>query len=354
MPDTMLDRVQTTEVVFPSADGDADDGGAGGTGVGGAHGGRRAGGGGDAGGGGVWLAGTLTVPAGGGPHPGIAMVGGSGPSDRDNDVLFPPIRERLVAAGLAVLSYDKRGVGGSSGAWLESGVTELAADAVGAVEFLRERPEVDANSIGLFGHSEGGWVVLRAAAGRDDVAWVVTNSGPGVGTALQERYGMAMAVRGTGESETVVDSCVALFDQVVAAARRDAGFAEVDELLRANEDFTRLGQFGEALDEPTWRFMKRYVDHHPAPDLARLRCPHLALFGAADPVVPVADSIAAFAASACDPARADTGDLTVEVFAGANHRVRVDDGTRFAPGYLDTLTTWITRHLTTQQRRPSA
>ena len=67
-----------------------------------------------------------------------------------------------------------------------------------------------------------------------------------------------------------------------------------------------------------------------------MRCPHLALFGTADMAVPVAPSISAFAAAACE--RGDFG-LTVEVFAGANHRIRV--GEDLAPGYLTTLTDWL-------------
>ncbi|QTR03017.1 hypothetical protein J7S33_29180, partial [Saccharothrix algeriensis] len=69
---------------------------------------------------GVVLAGSLALPERGAPVPGVVMVGGSGPSDRDNDTHFPAIRRHLAGAGIAVLSYDKRGVGGSSGDWLDA------------------------------------------------------------------------------------------------------------------------------------------------------------------------------------------------------------------------------------------
>lgn len=278
------------------------------------------------------LAGTLTMPTGPGPHPGVVMVGGSGPSDRDNDVLFPPIRAALVRSGFATLSYDKRGVGGSTGSWLDCGVDELAADAAAAVAVLGTHPEVDARAVGLFGHSEGGWVVLRAAAEHPKgVAWVVTNSGPGVGPAEQERYALATALRADGDP--LADACLELYDRVVAAALRRAPFAEADLLVRGDPAGEPFARFGVPLDEPTWRIMVRYADHDPAPDVDRLRCPHLALFGAADPIVPVAASVAAFAAS---PAARD---LTVRVFAGGDHRVRVGDA--FAPGYLPALTGWV-------------
>ncbi|HEY6499458.1 MAG TPA: hypothetical protein VIZ20_08530, partial [Streptosporangiaceae bacterium] len=67
--------------------------------------------------GGVMLAGSIAMPRAGTPSAGVVMVGGSGPSDRNNGTYFPPIRQHFVEAGLTVLCYDKRGVGESSGDW---------------------------------------------------------------------------------------------------------------------------------------------------------------------------------------------------------------------------------------------
>jgi alpha-beta hydrolase superfamily lysophospholipase len=60
-----------------------------------------------------------------------------------------------VDAGIAVLSYDKRGVGSSSGDWLDSTLDDLAADATAALGFLYAQPEVRAGPAGLLGHGEG-------------------------------------------------------------------------------------------------------------------------------------------------------------------------------------------------------
>ncbi|WP_143265479.1 CocE/NonD family hydrolase [Amycolatopsis lexingtonensis] len=88
----------------------------------------------------VELAGTLAVPDRRDPAPRVVMVGGSGPSDRTNDNFFPPIVRHLVESGIAVLSYDKRGVGASSGDWLSGTIDDFAADAVAALNFLRSQP----------------------------------------------------------------------------------------------------------------------------------------------------------------------------------------------------------------------
>src|SRR5438874_1556649 len=82
--------------------------------------------------GGVRLAGTLWGPA-GDAVAGVLMHPGSGPSDRDNDVLFLPIREHLLRAGIAVGSFDKRGVGGSTGRWQDAGIVEQADDLLAAL-----------------------------------------------------------------------------------------------------------------------------------------------------------------------------------------------------------------------------
>ncbi|MBW4720525.1 alpha/beta hydrolase family protein [Saccharothrix obliqua] len=290
---------------------------------------------------GVVLAGSLTVPDRGAPVPGVVMVGGSGPSDRDNDTHFPPIRRHLVDAGIAVLSYDKRGVGGSSSDWLDATVDDLATDAAAALDFLRAQPGVRGGAVGLFGHSEGGWVVLRATALRADVPWVITNSGPGMTPAAQDRYALANLLRKSeGITDDEVDAALAAYDRITEAGRRDAPFAEAARIAQSPP--TAFSEHAAEVDERYWNFLKRKQDHDPIPDASRLHCPHLAIFGTDDELVPVADSIHHFAAAAHHPDRGSRATLTVEVFPGADHRVRTGGGTRLAPGYLDTLARWIT------------
>lgn len=286
----------------------------------------------------VVLAGSLAAPDQDVASAGVVMVGGSGPSDRNNDTFFPPIRRHLVAAGIAVLSYDKRGVGSSSGDWRDSTMDDLAADAAAALDFLRGQPEVRASTTGLFGHSEGGWTVLRATAGREDVPWVVTNSCPGMTPAAQERHALATALRKAGAQDA--DSTLALYDRLVEAGRRGSGFAEAAQLVSSARPSPVFLDYWSGMDARLWGFLTRKQDHDPIPDALRLRCPHLALFGGADELVPVPDSIRLFSATVCDPHR-HRAPLTIEVFPGADHRMQTGSGTRPAPGYLDTLTQWI-------------
>jgi hypothetical protein len=104
----------------------------------------------------VVLAGWLAVPVRDEALAGVVLAGGPEPSDRDNATYFPPIRGHLADAGIAVLSRGKRGVGSSSGDWLDPALDDRAADAAAALGFLCAQPGVRAGTAGLLGHSEGG------------------------------------------------------------------------------------------------------------------------------------------------------------------------------------------------------
>ncbi|MEU8154487.1 alpha/beta hydrolase [Micromonospora sp. NPDC048986] len=286
----------------------------------------------------VLLAGTVTVPPGAVRCPAVVMIGGSGPADRDNDVLFPPIRQHLNTAGFAVLSYDKRGVGGSSGDWLAGTMDDLALDAVAAVRFLRTAPAVDPDAVGLFGHSEGGWTALRAATFGAEVAFVITNGTPSVTPAEQDRYAVVNELR-TQLPAADAEAALAFYDRLGTLVQQGATFAKADALVQESAP-PALAAFWADVDERLWEFMKGKQNHDAIPDVVGLRCPLLAMFGGTDRVVPVADSVRGFADAVGRPDRIPAATLTIEVFPGGNHRVQLPDGS-FAAGYLTTLVRWI-------------
>ena len=279
--------------------------------------------------GGIRLAGTLWRPA-GEAAAGVLMHPGSGPSTRDNDWFFPPIREHLLAAGIAVCSFDKRGVGGSGGSWLEAGIEDQADDLLaGLAVFESEAPGLP---IGLFGHSQGGWVVVEAAARGARVAFVITSSGPGVSPARQERYSLANRLADGGEAEAL-----AAYDAVVAVMRDCPALAKELERLDATgipyRDLPGLEFMLE--DEASWRLCVEIFGYEPAPALSRITAPVLALFGAADRVTPPEESVVALR----DAVRPDL--LEVEVFPEGDHRLQHGDPPRFVDGYLDRLASFV-------------
>lgn len=279
--------------------------------------------------GGVRLAGSLWLPA-GDVVAGVLMHPGSGPSDRDNDVLFPPIREHLLGAGIAACSFDKRGVGGSGGSWLEAGVEEQADDLLAALAvFAAEWPGLP---IGLFGHSQGGWVVVEAAGRGAPVAFVITNSGPGVSPARQERYSLRSKLTDGGEAEAL-----AAYDAVVAVIREGPTLAQgVERLEAAGVPYRELpGAEFMFEDEAIWGLSARIFAYDPAAALSRITAPFLAVFGAADQVTPPEESVAALRAAV----RPEL--LQVEVFPEGDHRLHHGDPPRFVDGYLDRIASFV-------------
>ena len=281
--------------------------------------------------GGVRLAGTLWTPA----CPavaGVLMHPGSGPSDRDNDVLFPPIREHLLDAGIAVCSFDKRGVGGSTGSWLDAGIAEQADDLLAGLAVF-ESESARGLPIGLFGHSQGGWVAVEAAGRGVPVAFVITNSGPGVSPARQERYSLANKLAEGEEAEAL-----ATYDAVVAVMRKRPTLEEgLEELDAADVPYRELpGLEFMFEDAAVWRLCAQIFGYEPAQALSRITAPVLALFGAADKVTPSEESAAAFRAAV----RPEL--LQVEVFPEGDHRLHHGDPPRFVDGYLDRIASFVT------------
>jgi pimeloyl-ACP methyl ester carboxylesterase len=139
------------------------------------------------------LAGTLSKPAASGAakpggaearYPAVVLVGGSGPTDRDEFVfnipIFGQVAGALADAGFVVLRYDKRGVGQSGGRGDSATLEDYADDARAAVKYLQSRKNVDPKRVAIAGHSEGGWAAMLAAARNKNIAAVALIATPGV------------------------------------------------------------------------------------------------------------------------------------------------------------------------------
>jgi len=309
------------------------------------------------------LAGTLTMPPTCAPLAGVVMIQGSGPADRDNSGYFVPIRDHLARHGIAVLCYDKPGIGGSSGDWRGQTLRDRAVEALAALHFLQGRDDVGPTRVGLYGHSQGGWAVPLAASMSRDVAFVVAVSGPGVCPAEQGVYAVEHGMRADGWSEDQVAEAVAFVARVVDAARRDEDFASIEPALRRARDhawFASLPKYFPIPDAELWGFSRRrdpvtdraFVDYQPVPVLERVTCPVLAIFGQLDWVVPVERSAAIYETALT---RAGNQHFAVTVFPKADHRIRIADPDDFAPGFLDAVTGWILRHADpTRDRRDAS
>jgi pimeloyl-ACP methyl ester carboxylesterase len=131
----------------------------------------------------VSLSGTLTLPDSTGIFPAIILIAGSGPNDRDETIFghkpFYLLSDYLTRNGFAVLRYDKRGVGKSTGDYSKATISDFVTDASNALEYLKSRKGIDSSKIGMLGHSEGGIIAPMVASKSSDVKFLVLLAAPG-------------------------------------------------------------------------------------------------------------------------------------------------------------------------------
>lgn len=278
----------------------------------------------------VTLAGSIWLPE-ATPRGGVVMHPGSGASDRHNGGYFTPIRSALVEGGYAVASFDKRGVGGSSGQWQDAPIETQARDMLEGVTHLAGQPEMEGLPVGLFGHGQGAWVAMDAAARSPGTPFVVLNSGAGVSPAEQERYAARMKLETSTTDPEEIEKSLARFDLMVRLARALTAYDEVAE--RRAELAPHLPR-----DHTIWSFWISILDYAPRSALARAHAPFLALWGENDRVVPVEESIEILRSNV-PPNR-----LTIEVFPGADHWIRVGDPPELASGYAEKLLGFLESH----------
>jgi len=302
------------------------------------------------------LAGTLTLPPGKGPFPAIVLIAGSGAHDRDETLFghkpFRVLADHLTRQGMAVLRYDKRGVGASTGDYASATTADFADDADAAVRFLATRPEIDGRRIGLIGHSEGGLIAPMVANRNPRVAFVIVMAGSAVDGAdlLEAQQRRIDEVMGLGGEELAQASAeeARLIDIVRKAATPAEAASQLMAEADAEADRTgtpkELAEGQAAQLESPW--FRAFLVYDPAPALERLRIPVLALVGSKDVQVPPDQNLPALrAALAHDP------HATVEELAGLNHLFQsattgapseyAQIETTIDPAALDTITDWV-------------
>ncbi|MDG4794747.1 alpha/beta fold hydrolase [Micromonospora sp. WMMD1082] len=300
--------------------------------------------------GGNTLAGDLVRPPWPGPHPAVVFVEGSGPGGRD----LGSWPTRLAAAGFASLAYDKPGSGASTGDWTRQTLADRARETMAAVRAVRHRDDIRPDAVALVGGSQGGWVAPLAAALDDTIAAVVTVSGPGVGVLAQEEHRLRHQLPAEGFTDADAEQAVALLRDQIRRIR--AG----DNPVRVHAAQARWRTAGwypllAGTTPESIAFLAGIADHDPTQALAALRCPLLAVFGADDVLVPVAESVRAITGILRD---AGHGDHQIVVFPHADHGIRVPAGDgpatlshgRYtagvrAPGFDEMLVTWLQRRL---------
>ncbi len=271
----------------------------------------------------VRLAGTLLLPHVDKPVPAVVFVHGAAYHDRKDNW---EEAEYFARRGIAALVYDKRGCGASSGDWATASQFELAEDALAAVLLLKKRPEIDARHIGLWGMSQGASIIPLAAVRSQDVAFLIPVSGC-LSFDRQMHYYRANLFRQRGLPDRLLD------------------IANKASLL--SNDFARRVRNG--LPVPTaWRLRCAFdTDLDSSSEWAKVRQPVLAVYGALDRAVPVAQSAAGLRQALL---LGGNQEWTIVIYPGAGHSLGTTDTGElyepwrgYVPGFLDGVTDWVLR-----------
>ena len=320
----------------------------------------------------VTLAGTLTLPPSSGRHPAVFLVSGSGPQDRDGATgaipgyrPFAAIAKHLARNDIAVLRYDDRGVGESSGDYGAAAEADFVNDARAALEFLLARSDIDAKRVGIVGQSEGGMIAAIIAAADSRPAFVISLAGPAVKgdefllrqaerAAQAEGMSPAMVAEVVREQrrifELVLEKNWKELESVVHAATLRRLYALPEEkkaLIGDIEAFAaqKAAQSARTFQHPRYQFI---LAHDTAEDWAKVKVPVLAVFGELDVQCDAAQNAAGLRQAL---ARGGNENFTVKVIPSANHLlVKAKTGSMreyatvpkdLAPGLLEIITEWV-------------
>lgn len=283
------------------------------------------------------LGGTLTLPEKPvNPVPAVVLISGSGPQDRDETIAghkpFAVLADYLTRRGIAVLRYDDRGVGESTGTFEFGTTLDFATDAWAAVEYLKTQRDIDPKRIGLIGHSEGGLIAPIVATKREDVAFLVLLAGPGLTGDLT----LLTQVKAIGEASGLRPEMVSLNQRFLKsvyevltepnpdlAALESLGKEFEKEIQNlAGSDLEAIGQVGPLIEqqmkmiESPW--FAQFLTTDPATYLSQISVPVLSLIGEHDmQVLPDLHLPAIEAALQSNP-KASPQNLIEEV-PGVNH-----------------------------------
>lgn len=306
---------------------------------------------------GVTLAGTLTIPRVAGRHPAVLLLTGSGPQDRDESLMghkpFLVMADHLTRKGIAVLRFDDRGFGKSTGKFATAAMDDFISDARAGIEFLKAHARIDARQLGIIGHSEGGLVAPKVAAGSADIAFIILMAGTGViGEELLYKQGELIA-RAMGASAEVIAKQRAQQTEIFAVVKSEAEEATRAAKVRAFMDKSSVPGGDAQVRMMSSAWFRELLTYDPAPTLAKVKQPVLAINGELDLQVPPSQNLPPIVKALEVGGNQDYAAVKLR---GLNHLFQTSKTgavseyaqieETIAPVALETISDWILRHVT--------
>jgi pimeloyl-ACP methyl ester carboxylesterase len=296
------------------------------------------------------LAGSLFLPKGPGPHPAVVLILGSGEQDRSYGGVATALGREFARQGFACLTWDKPGVGKSTGDFNAQTFRDRANETLEAVRFLRRRADIRPRQVGIWGHSQGGMVAPLAASLSRDVAFLIEVAG-WQGPAWQQDIVRVEAELRAGRFAP------ADIRQAAAFARKRMGLIRgtgpFEELDKAQEAVKGAAWFGavQRCDRTLFHAARRCVEFDTGPCWERVRCPVLVIYGDHDTSSGPPQKLVAIIRRGLK--KAGNQDVTVRIFRDADHSLsRTESGgqsrsrkksasPQFVTGYIETMLGWL-------------
>ncbi len=318
----------------------------------------------------IVLAGTLTLPKENGNFPAVILISGSGPQNRDEELLghkpFLVLADHLTKNGIAVLRFDDRGTAESTGDFKTATSLDFARDVEFAIKYLQTRKEINKNQIGLIGHSEGGIIAPMVAAESKDIKFIVLLAGTGIGgdkllLLQQELIGKASEIS-DADLQKAKEINEGAFDIVLKSDNTESLETELTYYIKqALKDYpesekpTGMSEdeyVGLQVKQLTSPWMIYFIKYKPAPTLEKVNCPVLAINGEKDLQVPAKVNLEAIG-NALE--KGGNKNVTTKELPGLNHLFQeCETGSpdeystieqTFSPIALAEITNWILKQV---------
>lgn len=279
----------------------------------------------------ISLAGTITYPSDTGSYPAVVLVSGSGPQNRDEEIMghkpFAVLADYLTRKGIAVLRYDDRGVAKSGGSYAGATSADFGDDAEAGVEYLKTLDFVNPSKIGIIGHSEGGLIAFMLAARLNDLAFIVSMAGPGTSgrriiedqteyisrlsgvpeVTIKESYLVNSLIYDIMEDKEDSSTGINRIKDTVSAYYSDLGYDEkiINQIVN---------NIGNSISLSTYNWLRYFIMTEPQDYLKMIKCPVLAINGSKDSQVLADINIEGIRSGLENNENAD-----IRIYPGLNH-----------------------------------
>lgn len=213
-----------------------------------------------------------------GPLKVVLFIHGDGPQEASYDGFYKPIWETLSKQGYATLSWSKKGVGKSTGDWLDQSMEDRADEAVEVIDWLKTASSFETKEIALWGASQAGWVVPKIVAKRE-IAFSILVS-PAINWLQQGDYNGEQEMTAQGFSNEEKEAAKVHKTDLIKLMQEDASY----------EEYLKIAKEGDGFTKERWAFVKKNVNADATDDLKNFHSPVLLVIGGADKNVDVEDT----------------------------------------------------------------